>query len=185
MIALVPLKYPGSRPYWYNKSVPYDDVIKWKHFQHCWPFVQVIHRSPVNSPHKGQWRGALMFSLICVWTIGWVNNRDAGDLRRYRAHHGVTVMKLQYSSQKVWTLFFSENQSNVVYLSLTASHIIHKSYSSVTENLYLGCCVFYTKRQRANTQITNSWGQHGAHLGPVCPRWAHFGPMNFAIRVCT
>ena len=26
-----------------------------------------IHRSPVNSPHKGQWRGALMFSLICVW----------------------------------------------------------------------------------------------------------------------
>ena len=24
--------------------------------------------SPVNSPHKGQWHGALMFSLICVWT---------------------------------------------------------------------------------------------------------------------
>ena len=27
--------------------------------------------------HKGQWRGALVFSLICVWTNGWVNNRDA------------------------------------------------------------------------------------------------------------
>ena len=35
-----------------------------------------IHRSPVNSPHKGQWRGALMFSLICTWTNDWVNNRD-------------------------------------------------------------------------------------------------------------
>ena len=51
-----------------------------------------IHRSPVTSPHKGQWRGALMFSLICVWINGWVNNREAGDLRRYRARYDVIVM---------------------------------------------------------------------------------------------
>ena len=37
---------------------------------------------PVDYPHKGQWRGALMVSLICAWTSGWVSNRDAGDLRR-------------------------------------------------------------------------------------------------------
>ena len=37
--------------------------------------------------------GALMFSLICVWIIGWVNNREAGDLRRYRAHYDVSVMQ--------------------------------------------------------------------------------------------
>ena len=73
----------------------YNVVIKWKHFPRYWPFVRRIHRSPVNSPHKGQWRGALMFSLICVWINGWVNNREAGDLRRYRAHHDVTVMLLQ------------------------------------------------------------------------------------------
>ena len=48
---------------------------------------------PVNSPHKGQWRGALMFSLICVWINDWVNNREAGDLRRYRAHYDVIVMR--------------------------------------------------------------------------------------------
>ena len=47
---------------------------------------------PVNSPHKGQWRGALMFSLICAWTNGWVNNREAGDFRRHRAHCDVIVM---------------------------------------------------------------------------------------------
>ena len=47
----------------------------------------------VNSPHKGQWRGALMFSLICAWTNGWVNNHDAGDLRRNRAHNDATVMQ--------------------------------------------------------------------------------------------
>ena len=70
----------------------HDDVIKWKHFPRYWPFVRRIHRSPVNSPHKGQWRGALMFSLICVWINGWVNSREAGDLRRYHAHYNVIVI---------------------------------------------------------------------------------------------
>ena len=70
----------------------HDDVIKWKHFPRNWPCVRGIHRSPVNSPRKGQWRGALMFSLICVWINDWVNNREAGDLRRYRAHYDVIVM---------------------------------------------------------------------------------------------
>ena len=70
------------------KPTPHDDVIKWKHFPRNWPFVRGIHRSPVNSPHKGQWRGA----LICVWINDWVNNREAGDLRRYRAHYDVIVM---------------------------------------------------------------------------------------------
>ena len=69
----------------------HDDVIKWKHFSLYWPFVRGIHRSPVNSPHKGQWRGALMFSLICVWINGWVN-REAGDWRGYRAHYDVILM---------------------------------------------------------------------------------------------
>ena len=55
-------------------------------------FVWGIHQSPVNSPHKGQWRGTLMFSLICAWTNGWVNNRDGGDLRRHRDRYDVTVM---------------------------------------------------------------------------------------------
>ena len=73
-------------------KVHHDDVIKWKLFPSYWPFVRGIHRSPVNSPHKGQWRGALMFSLICVWINDWVNNGEAGDLRRYRIHYDVTVM---------------------------------------------------------------------------------------------
>ena len=50
------------------------DVIKWKHFQR--------YLSPVNSPHKGQWRGALMLLWSAPWISDWVNNREAGDLRR-------------------------------------------------------------------------------------------------------
>ena len=68
--------------------ISHDGVIKWNYFPCNWPFVRGIHRSPVNSPHKGQWRRALMFSLICVWI-----NREVGDLRRYRAHYDLIVMQ--------------------------------------------------------------------------------------------
>ena len=70
----------------------HDDVIKWKQFPRYWPFVRGIHRSPVNSRHKGQWGGALMFSLIYARINSWVNNREAGDLRRHPTHCDVIVM---------------------------------------------------------------------------------------------
>ena len=63
----------GKRPIVFFTFL-YDDVIKWKHFPRYWPFVRGIHRWPVNSPHKGQWRGALMFSLIYAWINDWVNS---------------------------------------------------------------------------------------------------------------
>ena len=75
----------------------HDDVIKRKHFPHYWPFLGESTGSPVDSPHKGHW--TLMFSLICAWTNGWANHRDAGDLRRHRADYDVTVM-----ISGMWTL---------------------------------------------------------------------------------
>ena len=74
----------------------HDDVIKWGHFPRYWPSVGGIHRSPVNSPHKGQWRRALMCSMIGAWINGWVNNREAGDLRRYRVLYDIIVMDLSF-----------------------------------------------------------------------------------------
>ena len=86
----------------------HDDVIKWKHFPRYWPFVRGIHWSPVNSLHKGQWRGAFMFSFICAWIIRWVNTREAGDLRRYRAHYDVIIMvvviSLAFTKLSQWLL---------------------------------------------------------------------------------
>ena len=79
-------------------SIIHDDVIKWKHFPHYWPFVRGIHRSPMISAHKGQSRGVLMFSLI------WVNNREAGDLRRHRAHYNVTVIFFRREETMLQTL---------------------------------------------------------------------------------
>ena len=73
----------------------HDDVIQWKYFPRDWPFVRGIHRSPVNSPHKGQWRRALMFSLICVWfywlwfeTPSWSLWRQCNECVFYGISHG-------------------------------------------------------------------------------------------------
>ena len=68
----------------------------WRHQMETFSALLVICAGnspvPVNSPHKGQWRGALMFTLICVWINDWVNNRDARDLRRRRPHYDVTLI---------------------------------------------------------------------------------------------
>ena len=57
---------------------------------------------PTSHTHKGQWRGGLMFSSISAWTNGWVNNRDAGDLRRHRAHYDVIVMHQRLDTVKTY-----------------------------------------------------------------------------------
>ena len=69
-----------------------DDVIKWKHFSGHWPFVRGSRRSPVNSPHRGLWRGALMFFYMHL------NKRLSKQSRRHRAHYGVTAMVLGVQS---------------------------------------------------------------------------------------
>ena len=89
-----------------GKSWWHDDVIKWKHFPRYWPFVRGIHRSSVNSPHKGQWRRALMFSLICARINGWVNNGEAGDLRRHRAHYDVIAMEIFFPNEMLLLFYF-------------------------------------------------------------------------------
>ena len=64
---------------------------------------------PVNSPHKGQWRGALMFSFICAWINDWINNRQAGDLRRHCGHYYVNIMCRQEDPVTfIWRKFHKE-----------------------------------------------------------------------------
>ena len=110
----------------FRSLLSHDDVIKWKPFPRYWPFVRGIHRWPVNSPHNGQWRGALMFSLICAWKKVWVNNREAGDSRRHRADYDVIVMSkilpvLNFDNKK---LFAGSNLTNS---GVLFHNIIHES----------------------------------------------------------
>ena len=123
------------------KSV-HDDVIKRKHFPRYWPFARGIHRSPVNSPHKGQWRGALVFSLICVWINGWVSNREAGDLRSYPAHYDFIVM---LASQINW----SRPEQNVRHFAGEVFKWISYTHSKFHWISSWGCCWH---------QVSNGWG---------------------------
>ena len=97
-ISIIDTRWLHNPPYdkhlftWEKGLQIHDDVIKWKHYPHHWPFVQGIHQSPVNSQHKAQWCRALMFSLICAWLNGWINNRKADDLRCHHAHYDVTII---------------------------------------------------------------------------------------------
>ena len=110
-----PHKWPVTR-----KIFPFDDVIMsrdvskhnigsttwWRHqretFSALLALCMGIHWSPVNSPHKDQWRGDLMFPVICAWTNGRANNRYAGDLGRHRAHYDIAVMRR--SNHCMWRL---------------------------------------------------------------------------------
>ena len=85
----------------------HDNVMKWKHLL---ALVRVIHWSPVDSPHKGQWRGALEFSLICAWTNGCSDNRDAVDFRRPRTSlwcHGLHMCLMEIFKNERDVKYFS------------------------------------------------------------------------------
>ena len=94
-----------TRPQWVNRLSQEDSL--WHCTGHSWWRHQMETISalltlcagnspvPVNSPHKGQWRGALMFSLIYTWINDWVNKRETGDLRRHRGHYDVIVMYIK------------------------------------------------------------------------------------------
>ena len=144
-----PHKGPVTR-----KMSPFDDVImfilpleginlscipKWKYFPCYWTFVRGIHPSPVNSPHKGQWHGALAFSLICTWINSWINNREAGDARCHRAHCDLIVMSKHEGN---WALFQYQNLFPDMGLS-----IIKISWTSDCLIFIVNCRIFIYWRQ--------------------------------------
>ena len=102
----------------------------WRHqmetFPCYWPFLWGIHRLPVNSPHKGQWRGALMLSLICAWINSWVSNNKAGDLRRHRTHHDVSGMF--YGHHNYTFLFLKKLVMHLVIIYLRPNDICSMTF---------------------------------------------------------
>ena len=104
----------------------------WRHQMETFSALLAIcaGNSPVNSPHKGQWRGALMFSFICVLINSRVNNREAGDLRCYRSHYGVIVMN-----------FVSIMANHIEINSLWPSDTIWRHKSGSTLAQVMACCL--------------------------------------------
>ena len=101
-----------------------------------------IHRSPVNSPHKGQWRGTSMFSMICAWTNDIVNNHEVGDLRRHRTNYDVTVMNNVMRSVSSFVLIDllkhgSHLQTNLLLANIQPNSLILRSFNSQERRMLL------------------------------------------------
>ena len=94
--------------------------MKWKHLPRYWPFVWKIHRS------------ALIFSLICVWINDWVNNREAGDLRRHRAHYDAIVLTSRHNC----LLKISHEKASVVFHN---SDVIMRAMASQITSVSSAC----------------------------------------------
>ena len=110
----------------------------WRHQMETFSALLAIcagnHRSMVNTPHKGQWHEALVFSLIFTWTYGWVNNREASDLIHHRAHYDVIVMgKIDWCHKTI-----KHNQAIFMCAVLRVYFMKHSS------SLYPGVCLQWT-----------------------------------------
>ena len=92
MNSLVHPRYTHTFHFSTATIVVHGDVIKWKHFTRYWSFVRGTIGHWWTPPRKGQWRGALVFSLICARTNCQASNRDAGHLGRYRTYYDFTVL---------------------------------------------------------------------------------------------
>ena len=96
----------------YTSRHSIDFIAWWRHQMETFSALLALCAGnspvPVNSPHKGQWRGTLMLSLICHWINGWVNNREAGDLRRHQAHYDVIVMSQHIDRVQLCTMKLDE-----------------------------------------------------------------------------
>ena len=137
----------------------HDDVIKWKHFRCYWPFVWGIHRSPVNSPNKGQWRGALVFSLICALnkrlskqSWGWWFETASRPL--WRHFNG------RFTVYRAWprcnTYLFVYHIYVICLVSLDYPNITHYRLWFYCL-LSLSCHVYYTFMWHGLNICTNYW----------------------------
>ena len=142
--------YSSIVPIWVNEcSVFWDAAMKlpapsrcwllrtwWRHQMETFSALLALCAGnspvPVNSPHKGQWHGALMFSFICVWINDWVNNREAGDLRRQHGHYDVNVMKAGAMACKYFPYYWPF----VMEVQRSLLNSPHKRYGSVMFSLW-------------------------------------------------
>ena len=139
----------------------HDDVITWQLFPRYWTFVRGIQRSPMNSPHKGQWHGALVFTFICAWMNGWVNNREAGNLRRHRDQYDVIVMVIvvavlcrrhhcAFQYKFVWSCFIF--QLYVPYATTMVSTSYHMTWISIPSSQHIAAWGPFTNMVQFKSQ---------------------------------
>ena len=126
-------------------------MMTWKPLQHYWPFVKGNpHGNWWIPPSKGQWYGALLFSLLLSCASCWTYSLVASDLRCCEAH--LTSMWWW------WLEFYSKHYSDVL-ISMMASQIT--SLTIVYPTVYSG-----TDQRKHQSSVSLSFVQ-GIHWSLV------------------
>ena len=145
----------------------HEDIIKRKHFPHYWPFVRVIHWSPVNSPQKKPVTPSFDVFFICTWINCWVKNCEAGDMRRHCAHYDVILLWLCPSKLCLPLELSFLYLFKCFYIWQRIMKINHESVwdlNLIITNLYMDI----TRHRRApNCGITAG----SSHKRALCPLW--------------
>ena len=114
----------------------------WRHQMETFSALLAIcaGNSPVTGEIPTQRPVTRRFDIFLTWINSWVNNREAGNLRRHRAHYDVTVMKLLTQSAptvpvKKWLVAYH----NTISLQFTVKwNLCHATrYNSVVIREYL------------------------------------------------
>ena len=124
--------------------------------------------STVHSPHKGQWRGALMFVWSAPWINGWINNRGSGYLRR--------VLYIHYSD-----VILTPIASQITNLTIVYSAVYLRRRSKKTSTLRVtGLCVGnspvtgeFSAQRASNAENVSIWWRHNV----LWPPWIHVSAM--------
>ena len=162
-----------SHAFWNTREAAVN-IVAWcrrqmEAFSALLAFCAGISPVPVNSPHKGQWRGALMSALICAWLKGWVNNREAGDLRRHQDQYDVIVMEAAVNSVGKWvhesthSYDINTNAKDYINEGISPLRWHHNERYGVSNHRRLDCLLYRLLRRRskktAKLRITGlCWG---------------------------
>ena len=127
-----------------------------------------------NSPVTG----ALMFSLIWPWINGWVNNREAGDLRRHRAHYDVIIIRIHGRRQLLSTCPTQDTiytPCDNIWLILLHGKL--RAWNQVLNIIFVGRLI----RWNTNFQRTESTSKSvtGEYIGFVVLYVLHPMPVSF------
>ena len=139
--------------------VHHDDVIKWKHFPRYWPFVQVIHRSPVNSPHKRpvRWSFGVFFHLR-------LNKRMSKQSRRrwfgtpsrslwYQCYDNINRFQIMFAFILIVLIQLSHKYSQATVVQL----LQHMPWPNVISIWHIRCVFFQLNYACVHKPFVN-WG---------------------------
>ena len=134
-------------------------------------------------PSKGQWRKALILSLICAWTNRWANHRDADDLRHHRAHYDVTLIAWYYLELVICRIihisYMPQSTGSSLVHTMHCSLLGAKSLSIVNEIIVNK--IFSNSKKSEQCwliHVTSVWASENTFHDILASR------MNFQMRIC-